>query len=382
MELCNSEKCTGCCACRNICPQCAIEMEEDYRYGIYPRIITDKCVECGLCKRVCPVFHPIQKNKVQKSYAAWAKDPDIVHCSASSGIVTVMYKKILSEGGVIFGTRYKEGKLVFDYIESIEDATVFRGSKYIHAYVENSYQKVKKFLRENRKVLFVGTPCQIAGLKNFLQEEYKNLYTIDLICHGVTPQMYLNEYLSKVIGNISYDKVLFRGREGEKLAVYKKEKLIYVKNKSTDLYYSAYVRGLLHRENCYSCQYTSQERIGDITVGDFWGIDKTKLQENALNIPYVSLLFLNNRKGEKLFDMIQEEIIYEARQIEECLGGNQQLSSPCSRHLDRDKFLNIYKKAGFYRAMKKTTVYKLVKKNEIHCQSIEMLRKIKYKLYK
>lgn len=382
MKLCDSSSCVGCCACLNICSQKAIQMTKNKFGELLPSIDMKKCIECGACRKVCPVINDTEKSSPLAAYAAWSKDAETVRNSASSGIVTELSGEIISAGGVVFGTRYEGNTLIFDYADNQEKIELFKGSKYVHAYIGNAYQSVKKFLKTGVKVLFVGTPCQIAGLKCFLNKNYPNLYTVDLICHGVAPNAYLQEYMRDKLGKKTYDSVIFRGAEGEKTVAYNQDRIIYLKKKTADYFYYAYAKGLIHRENCYSCPYSSQERVGDITAGDFWGIDKNKLNINASEIPYVSLVLVNNLKGKDLFKMAQKRLIFEERPFSEALSANKQLTAPCQKNDERDMFLKIYSKTGFIKAMKSTELYRVVRKNDIHYKCFDMLSRIKKLLIK
>lgn len=378
MELCNELQCFGCCSCENICTKSAITMVENEYKAILPVIDTNRCIDCGACRRACPAINAVEDNNIKKSYAAWCKDKNIIKTSASSGIVTALSFLTIERGGVVFGTRYENRRLIFDYTEDTEKIKEFQGSKYVQAYVGDSFQKVKQFLLTGREVLFTGTPCQIAGLRRYLNKEYDNLLTIDLICHGVAPAAYLDEYFK----NYEFDKVLFRGPEGLKTVAYQKNRIIYSKSKLADLFYMAYVKGLIHRENCYSCPYASIKRVGDITAGDFWGIKKETLKTDASQIPYVSLVLINTDKGADMFSKVQEIVEAEERPIEEAIGYNNQLSKPCKRHPERDAFLDNYKEKGFKGALKGTLLYKQVKKQELFYTFTAVLRKLKRKILK
>lgn len=171
--ICEREKCTGCFACYNVCPKGAINMVEDIYGYIYPIIDKNKCINCNLCKKVCPSLNKVVKTKPLKCYAVVAKDKKILSKSTSGGIATVLAKKIISENGVVYGAAYIDEKCTVAHIriESVKDLTKLQGSKYVHSYILGTYKNVKEDLNKSRKVLFIGTPCQIAGLKSFLRKE-------------------------------------------------------------------------------------------------------------------------------------------------------------------------------------------------------------------
>lgn len=374
--LCSEERCLGCYACANVCPSHAICFEENEVGAFVPRIQEDKCIDCHACEKVCPVLSHQEGYSVERCYAAWSRDGSILGRSASGGIISTIYNWTVDQGGVAFGTEYIDGELMFTYSDSEDAAMHFFGSKYIHAIVGDTFQKVRELLQQGRQVVFVGTPCQIAGLKGYLHKEYEKLFLIDIICHGVSPQKYLREYVRNIC-RTDYDKVLFRGEKGNRIAVYKDAKIIYCKEKWYDPYSMAYAKGLISRENCYHCPFASLKRQGDITVGDFWGLHKEKLMVDATGVPFVSLVFVNSRKGESIFQAIRKNLHYEERGIDEAVSGNGQLSAPCKKHMDREHFLANYKRQGFVKALKSTRIYKDTKRAEIIKYMKSPLRKIK-----
>ncbi len=339
-------------------------MSED-AFGMKMPIIDDMlCVECGLCKKVCPSLSSVALRQPISYFAAWANQAKIRNDAASAGIVSAVSFNVLSSGGVVFGTCFKDSKLIFDYITSVEDLDKFKGSKYIHADVNNAYTLVKKFVSENRRVLFVGTPCQIAGLKSYLRKDYDNLLTIDLVCHGVSPQKYLQEYVRDYIGIKKFDKVLFRGREGNRLVVYDHDgAILYSRLKFIDLYSMAYAKGLIMRENCFSCPFASIMRCGDITAGDFWGIDKRSLSSIPDDVAFVSLALANSQKG--LTWLSNSDIHLEPKNLSEVLSTNRQFSAPCLRHNEYESVKETALQNGIAYALKRTTLYKQIKKDRI-----------------
>ena len=374
--LCSNEKCFGCYACANVCPVNAIAFQENESGAIVPVIQKEKCKNCHLCEKVCPAIQPPKGARPDKCFAAWSLDSKILATAASGGIVSSIYKCFLEQNGVVFGTEYRNGRLVFTHSETNDAINRYSGSKYIHAEVENAFREVKAFLRSDRKVVFAGTPCQIAGLKSYLGKEYENLFLIDIICHGVAPQKYLQEYAKAVCGT-EYDKVLFRGEKGNRIAIYKDSDVVYCKDKWFDPYSMAYAKGLISRENCYACPFASLERQGDITVGDFWGLNKENLTIDASSIPFVSLILVNAPKGLEMLQDIEGTIAYEERSVSEAVDGNTQLTSPCKRHKDRTLFLKGYKLNGFVKALKSTSVYTETKKAEFIMRLKKPFRTIK-----
>lgn len=374
MELCAHDKCLGCGACAAVCPKSAISMTEDTFGVLLPHIDKHKCVDCGLCENVCPVLHPPELYPAGESLAAWSTEPELRKTAASAGIISQLSRLILDQGGVVFGTRYEQKRLIFDHISAPSEIVKFQGSKYVHAYMGDAFRQVRGFLSAGRTVLFPGTPCQIAGLRSYLGKDYDNLLTVDLLCHGVTTNRLLNDYLSQK-GIDHYDSVLFRGIYGQRMAVFLDGKLLRLEEKLLSPFYMAYVRGLQHRENCYSCPFASTRRCADLTAGDFWGLNRSVLKSDLSDIPFPSLVLVNTEKGRKFLEHTQ--IDYEARPITDALAGNRQLSGPCSRHPHRDAFRTHYQSSYYHSALKKSGFYSEYLKQAVPYRIRLILSKVK-----
>ena len=353
--ICPKEKCTGCFACHNICPKNAINMVEDEFGYIYPIIDDKKCINCNLCKKVCPSLNPIKAIYPQKCYAMYAKDKKIRDESTSGGAATIFSTYIIKNGGVVYGATYSKGIINHLRIDNLRDLTKLKGSKYVHSYILDTYKEAKKDLTNNKKVLFIGTPCQIAGLKRYLMKDYDNLYLIDIICHGVPSQKYLKDEIG---GN--NEKISFRSKEGYVLKLYRDSKLIKSERIDKSPYYSSFMDGMIFRENCYNCFYAKPERISDITIGDFWGLGKDSKLYDYDNSG-VSVILPITDKGVNLFEECCDKMIYEERKIEEAINGNTQLRHAIIKPKNYYKFQKIYLKSDFLTAYKKTNKIKILK---------------------
>lgn len=323
--ICDKEKCSGCYACYNICPKKCIKMIEDEFGYIYPYIDKTECLNCSMCRRVCPQLKDkIDFNHPLKSYAAYSKN-DYTRCSLTSGaIATIIYSYIIGNGGVGYGlNNIKDEKFSFIRINNLDKIDLVKGSKYLHGYIEDSYKSVKKDLNDGLKVVFIGTACQIMGLKSFLNKDYDNLLTVDIICHGVTSQKFLKDEL--LLHNIDIkdvNHVSFRSIDGYVLSVTlnNNNKIDIPINKS--YYYQNFMNGKIDRENCYNCSYAKRDRISDITIGDFWNLS----EDANINISPekgISLVLINTVKGEQYFNCIKENLIYEERPLDEAIYGNE-----------------------------------------------------------
>lgn len=365
MIICPEKDCTGCFACMNICPKNAISVGTDKMGKTIPRVDSAKCVDCRLCQKTCPANNPLVRCEPKNVYAAWSKNEQDIRLSSSGGAASVFSRKILQEGGVVFGAAVIDGMVSHIAIENEDGIEKLRSSKYVQSDIGYAYRKVKCDLLDGKPVLFTGTPCQIAGLRNFLGKKYENLYTVDLICHGTPPNSYLREHLASVLGkHKEWDRVTFRGEHNYILTVYRGNQIIYQKSNELDTYFRSFLNGLIFRENCYSCLYANEKRVGDITVADFWGIDRKKMEH-----PYdgrISLVLINTERGERLFDKVKDNMIWEKHTLAEAMSSEQtNLHHPSIPHKDRALFEAIYIKQGFETAVKKTEIGRNIRRTEI-----------------
>lgn len=367
-KICGWEKCTSCKACSNICPQDAIEFIVNDLGQVVPQIDSAKCIDCGLCIKTCPVNNPIVLNNINKCYAAWTNDKDDRVYSSSGGIATAFARSILDKGGKVFGAAFTVGgelRLEIKAAETEEDLLQFRGSKYVQSDVCYTYREVRKLLETGREVLYIAMPCQIAGLRSFLKKEYDNLYTIDIICHGMPPMLYLQEHIKHISKNNAVDRLTFRGEYDYQLALFcdGNNKPFYKKPSNQDTYFISFLNGLIHKESCYECIYAQPNRTGDITIGDFWGLNKETLKEDYKG--RISVLLVNTDKGKKILDICSEQIHLEEREVREAVNGNAQLRRPSVCHTKRTEFETEYRKHGFSKTLTVIGIERTVRLNKI-----------------
>lgn len=363
------EKCTGCAACMNICPVSAIEMRESKEGFLMPYIDKEKCMNCSICDKICPILTPkINDNKLIQIYAVCADD-GVRMCSSSGGVFPLLADAILENGGVVCGASYSKNFLSVEHIliENREKIAFLQGSKYVQSSINMVYQNIKKFLGKKRKVLFSGTPCQVAGLKSYLGKEYDNLFTIDLICHGVpSPKAYrrfLQSSLETAGGlNSRIVEVNFRKKSewGWNPSVYIRLEngFVYSKSRSQTCWYNSFLNILNCRRSCGDCQFNKIPRIGEITLGDFWG-----LPQNENDGKGTSIVAINNEKGKKLFDSIVSQL-KDIREIDLKTAqiNNWNLVGSSRSHKFRDRFFDLLDK---YHDYKKVTEYALKRKFDI-----------------
>lgn len=353
MVICPQEECTGCAACFNVCCQQAISMVEGVNGHLYPQINDDKCVNCKLCINTCPNNNIPKFSTPIASYVATAKDEKEAITSTSAGIASVLARKIIEDGGVVYGSCGWDCQHVrHTRISTYEEVDMLKGSKYVQSAIEDSFKHVKKDLDEGIKVLFVGTPCQVAGLYGFLRKIYDNLYTVDLICHGVPSQKILtnalHDYLPKV--DLTQVKVAFRKKEKGKslygLFVKSLEgKLLYRSVFPNNEYIVGFLYGLFYRESCYQCLYTRPERVSDITLGDYWDREKKIELVDASN--GLSMLIVNTEHGNALVDSLVMHISKTEGNYQDFVKRNGQLHHPIKKNPFYDTFSVRYPKDGF-----------------------------------
>ena len=338
ISITQKQDCCGCNACAQICPKQCITMQEDNEGFLYPRVDTENCIDCHLCEKTCPVSNHGTERKPLKVYAAINKDEEVRKQSSSGGIFTVLAEQIVKQGGVVFGARFDERwQVKHDYAENMDGLAAFRGSKYVQSQIGNSYQEAERFLKAGRKVLFSGTPCQIAGLRNYLRKEYDNLLTVDFICHGVPSPMVWRRYLKEEVARqcdrknsvlphpIHEEDVLVEGISfRDKTMGWKKYSFaltLSTTNGSGDkiqfcscspMTKNEYLRGFMSnvylRPSCYSCAFKCLKSKSDITLGDFWNIRLyNKHLDDNLGL---SLMLLNNSRGLCLANAIRSDVTF------------------------------------------------------------------------
>lgn len=362
IALCDSTRCVACGACAQICPQDAIRLQEDSSGFFSPQIDPGKCVSCGACRKSCPVLNPQDTHDILACYAGWTANRQERRGSSSGGIAYAISKKTIHDGGVVFACRYTpDGDVEQTCIETLDELESARGSKYVKSATKDTYRRTKTFLDKGRKVLWIGTPCQIAGLYGYLGKGYGNLLTVDLICHGTPPARYWKEYLVHLFPNQRGITCSFRDNtNGYCMFVRSREKLLRKCDWKSDPYFHAFMYGLDLNESCYSCPFASGRRVADLTLGDFWGLDRKDLEK----VPFFpSMILVNTQSGRKILDVLQNELVLIERDVSEAVAGNAQLRQPTPRHALREKFVNSYHQKGFYAALKETGITGICRKN-------------------
>ena len=360
IQINDKKECSGCGACANICPKSCITMEYDEMGFAYPRVDTDACINCGRCETVCPILNPAKENSPLSVIGAKNRDESVRSTSSSGGTFYELAKGIILRGGVVYGCALDEN-LVARHIcvESIEKLDKLKGSKYVQSDVGTSYREVKVKLTEGKEVLYSGTPCQIAGLKNYLGKEYDKLLTVDVLCHGVPSPGVFRDYLGYLADKFGSAPVSvnFRNKEKSWKRLYFEVKLENGKRYFTfcgyDRYMSMFLNNISLRPSCYDCRFTTVNRQGDITLGDFWGIGRKYPERD--DDKGISLIIVNTAKGERAYGEIEEKIDGFDADIDVAKAGQKTLSSPTGKNPLHEEFYRLYGEKGIKPAIEQVT---------------------------
>ncbi|MCM1214438.1 MAG: polysaccharide pyruvyl transferase family protein [Lachnospiraceae bacterium] len=302
-------KCTGCSACLNVCPNQAIEMQSDNEGFLSPEI-NEQCIDCGLCAEICPsITKSPHLNQEPKCFAVWARS-QYREQGSSGGVFACIAEHILNMNGTVYGAAFEKNFKKVHHIKVAEKSNLPRlyKSKYVQSEIGDVYSEIKEQLEIGKNVLFSGCPCQVDGLKSYLRQEYDNLYTIDIVCLGVPSPLAYNKFLEEVSQKREIESVDFRDKKygwGSLLNITFGDGSIYYEHYD-EKYFRAFHSGLFTREACFYCQYAQPLRVGDLTLGDFWGIDRYKKELN--DGKGTSIVLCSSKKGLKLFNDISEKL--------------------------------------------------------------------------
>lgn len=341
----SKEKCCGCHACFNICPQNAIKMISDSEGFLYPYILNDICINCGKCLMCCPGVRTLNLNNLDIAHACFAKD-DREHMSSSSGgFFAVIAKKIIQDGGFVCGAAFDETVTVNHILTNkIKELEKIKKTKYVQSRIGNVYTMVEQKLNNNKTVLFSGTPCQVAGLKLYLGKDYENLICIDLICHGVPSPKVFSRYLSEKGGEHKVISMSFRNKNSKN----RTRTLNYVLDTGevvTETYdESPYIKGFIQnlyiRPSCFHCRYKGIKRCSDITIGDFLGINE--FYPGFSNSKGTSAVILHTKKGVQMFNNVKDRLNYIDSLSSEIAAWNSCLCKSIEINPKRKQFFEIW----------------------------------------
>lgn len=355
------DHCFGCTACVCICPVSCIAMQPNFQGFLYPKVDESKCINCGRCVDVCPYLQSegIGANLFPHTLVYAAKHTHQIRKESSSGgIFTLISDMVLSNKGIVYGVAFDSSMNVRHMrAETPEERNAFRGSKYVQSNLGTIFQQIKSDLNTQRLVLFTGTPCQVAGLRLFLDHSYENLITIDVVCHGVPSPMVFSSYLQQLEKTTNDKVVNFRFRDKSigwkksliEISYQQKGKQYIPQSEST--FFKLFISNIILRECCYECKFTSFNRPADISLGDYWDIESVHpIFSDDIG---VSLILINSQKGKKIWNQIAGTVEAIPSTHDDCIQGP--LLSPRKRHIRQAEFWLKYSKNGYSAIAKKIT---------------------------
>lgn len=334
----NPADCCGCRGCEQICSHHALTMYENEEGFLYPVLKEDACINCGLCEKVCPMTHgtTLLYNEGQ-TLAVQNLDKIDLFTSSSGGAFVAIAKKIIEDSGVVYGAAFENGPtLCHQRITTKDGLERLKGSKYLQSNIRDTYQQVKRDLISDSWVYFVGTPCQVAGLRMFLRKDYEKLLASDFVCHGTPSNKIFRNTISHIgkktngsFNNYSFRDKRIKGWSCSSSSSWRKgnREVSIIYSKDMEAYFNAFISGDLMRMSCYSCPFARFERCGDITLADYWGA-----RFNSPNFPQlgkgVSLLIINSEKGQIFFEEISRQFHIERISKDAASSSNDNLLRP------------------------------------------------------
>lgn len=342
--------CTGCTACAAICPQECIAMTADHYGFLYPAVDAEKCVECGLCEAACPLLHPMNmlgENPV--AFAAYSKDEPLRQDSSSGGVFSELANTVLEDGGAVFGAAYNEKfEVTHICVEDHRDLKKLRSAKYAQSDLQGVFLQVKSCLGKGQRVLFCGTPCQVAGLKTYLGAAYENLVTVDFVCHSIPSPMAWKEYvkfrslqdnsgeLPKYI-NLRSKETGWSRYQYANLFEYKDGTTHTVKS-GQSLYMKLFIGGYISRMSCADCRFKGYNRNSDLTLGDFWGI--WDVAPDMDDNKGTSLVLVHSRCGMELVERVSQRLVMREVSLDQTSKQNSAMLESYKAHPNREKMLS------------------------------------------
>lgn len=374
IHITDKKNCCGCSACVQRCPKQCIRLEEDTEGFLYPQVDEETCIKCGLCEKVCPILNQADKLSVLEVLAVKNPDDEERMNSSSGGVFLPLAREVINQGGVVFGAVYDESWEVHHvYAEKIEDVYPMMGSKYLQSKIGNSFKDAERFLKQGREVLFVGSPCQIAGLRTYLRsKQYPNLLAVDFLCHGVPSPGVWRRYLAETyggydakeqsrlqatagknsvllsslnatspIGDIKFRDKRESGWKKFRFVVRQKSASKADQNTvlSSDIHYmNPFMQGFLSdiylRPSCYACKCKNGVNHSDMTIADFWGINQSAPEFD--DDKGVGLVLLNTEKGEEYFSRLPMDMT--PSNLEKAHYYNGGFNEHTKAHPKRDQF--------------------------------------------
>lgn len=364
IEVKDKARCSGCYACVTACPRKCLHMVEDEEGFAYPQVDLSVCNDCGVCEKVCPICNGYSSAKEKEenvSYSAYNRNEDIRLKSSSGGVFTELAQWVIKQSGIVFGAAFdEEFRVKHIEVDTVDGLERLRGSKYVQSSIGDAYYKVKEYLLQSKLVLFSGTPCQVSGLYSYLNKEYANLLTVDFICHGVPSPAVWKEYVRyrEAVAGADAVAISFRDKTSGWKSFsmsfrFERNNPSYIKKLSQDEYMRAFLTDLCLRPSCYECQFKGLNRMSDITLADFWGIQNIAPEMD--DDKGTSLVVLNSVNGVSVFNEIQEQLVYKEVELEEAIRYNPAMIESPQRPKKRVEFMREIHNHTFDVLLKKYT---------------------------
>lgn len=336
------KKCTGCGVCAEKCPKNAIVMEKDKSGFLYPSLNPELCVKCGMCEKACPVLNNAvnPEDLPVAAYAAYINEENTRINSSSGGVFSAAAEKVLKDGGVVCGAAFVEDWTVKHiFIEDAENLKLLRGSKYVKSDLGRCLEETKAYLNNGRKVLFSGTPCQVAGLYAYLGCRPANLWTVDIVCHGTPAPKVWEDYIKSYNKPIKY--INFRDKSAGwhdfSMRIDFVDGTQYCKDKLTDPYMKAFLNNLDLRDSCYECAFKTKARLSDITIADFWGCED--ICPDMDDDKGLSLVFVQSAKGLELLNEVSADMTLRRIALDKAYEHNSAITRSVWKNPNRDLFM-------------------------------------------
>ncbi len=384
------DQCTGCGACYKICPKNAISMESADDGHLYPKIDEKRCIRCKRCMQSCHALQSPEKRVPSACYAARLKNDKVLKKSTSGGMFYALAHEILSENGVVYACVYDSGYHAYiERITSEEDFAAVYGSKYVWSSAWQSYEKVKEDLNLGKKVLYTALPCQISGLLKYLGKTEEKLFTVDVLCGGAPSPYAFERYIDTLTDEKGRSDLRFQFRDkdpngcGVHCTYYVNGKKHHENYLENSFYFSFCSKSrVTWRVSCYSCDYKSIRRVSDMTIGDYWGVEKYHPSFQPKD--GVSVVMVNTQKGNELFDRIKNSLVFEESELLNVIPKNSLVQTEEEGHHPipdyRNDFFDILRTQG-WKAADKKFLQTPTRKNLLRNQN-KFYRKIKHILGK
>lgn len=375
IHLASTKDCTACAACVSVCPKQCISMHEDKEGFLQPKIDSSQCIKCHKCEKVCPILNQetIPSDFETQAYAAINNDDEVRAQSSSGGVFFPLAKWVIEQGGVVFGARWNDKwEVVHDYAEDLDGVKAFMRSKYVQSIVGDTLRQAKQFLDAGRWVLYSGTPCQLGGLRAYLGKEYERLIQVDLICHGVPSPGVWRSYLKDYFGKEKIVDINFRDKREGWLGfqcVITTNNNTYCEKQMENPYFRGFLTNVYLRNSCYNCCFRQYHRASDITLADYWGVDKIcpEMHDNK----GTSIVFAHTEKGYKLFKVLIHGFKELQQELNNSISHNLAMCCNIPISSKRKNFFRFYQKDYNFNRL-----VKCIDNDKLLVRLIRKLRKI------